>query len=81
MSLKSCADISDLFRLMFPTCAIAKNFSMGKTKCSYVINYGIAKYFFENLIEDVNACNDFVICCDEALNKVAQRGQMDLVIK
>lgn len=81
MSLRSCVDISSQFRSMFPDSSIAKQFSMSKTKASYVINHGISKHFYESLIDDVNSCDDFVICFNEALNKISQRAQMDFVIR
>src|SRR5678816_4047528 len=44
MSLNSCADIGETFKLMFPDSAVASNFKMGPMKCKYVINYGPAPY-------------------------------------
>ena len=66
MAVNSCTDISALFRSMFPDSSIAKCFSLGKTKCSYLVNHGIAKFFNKRLIEDIHLCSDFVICFDEA---------------
>ncbi|KAJ8879024.1 hypothetical protein PR048_019630 [Dryococelus australis] len=48
-SKSSCYDISDLFSFMFPDSNIAKQFSLGETKCSYVINHGIAPSLSEIL--------------------------------
>ena len=44
-SFRSCSDINKLFRDMFPDSNIAKQFQLGKTKCAYFINYGIAPHF------------------------------------
>ena len=66
---------------MFPDSSIAHAFKLGRTKCAYMINHGLAPYFRDTLIEKVQKCNYFVICFDESLNKVVQRGQMDLCIR
>ncbi|XP_023223565.1 uncharacterized protein LOC111624836 [Centruroides sculpturatus] len=66
---------------MFPDSAIATQFQLGPDKASYIINYGIAHYFREKLIDDVTSCDNITISFDESLNKVAQGTQIDLVIK
>ena len=50
-SLRSCDGISDCFKEMFPDGKIAK-FSLGRTKCPYIITYGITPYFASLLLED-----------------------------
>ncbi|XP_023209542.1 uncharacterized protein LOC111612544 [Centruroides sculpturatus] len=81
MSLNSCSDIKNIFKKMFPDSPIATQFQLGPDKASYIINYGIAHYFREKLINAVTSCNNITISFDKSLNKVAQRTQMDLVIK
>ncbi|XP_023218139.1 uncharacterized protein LOC111620448 [Centruroides sculpturatus] len=81
MSLNSCSDIKNIFKKMFPDSAIAMQFQLGPDKASYIINYGLAHYFREKLINAVTSCDNITISFDESLNKVAQRTQMDLVIK
>ena len=44
-SFNSVSNKSDLFCKMFPDSKIAENFSFGKTKCSYVVCFGLAPYF------------------------------------
>ena len=79
-SYRSCSDIGVLFKAMFTDSDIAQRFSLGKTKIAYNIAFGIAPYFENQLLEELRD-KQFVICFDEALNKVVQRGQMDLVVK
>lgn len=64
---------------MFPDSAIASQFTFGESKCSYVINHGIAPHFSELLTNNLKTCEDYVVSFDESLNKVTQQGQMDLV--
>lgn len=80
-SFRSCAEISDLFKSMFTDSDIAQSFSMGSTKLSYIVSFGLAPHFLQQLKLDVKKCDFFTICFDEALNKVAQRCQMDLFVR
>ncbi|XP_063216844.1 uncharacterized protein LOC134527824 [Bacillus rossius redtenbacheri] len=81
MSLHSTADLGEIFRSMFPDSGIASKFSMGETKCSYVINHGLAPYFDQLLKERLSECKDYVVSFDESINKIVQRGQMDLFVR
>ena len=44
-SFRSCLGLNDLFKAMFIGSEIAKSFQLSKTKCDYLINYGLAPYF------------------------------------
>ena len=48
-SFNSGSKKSDLFTTMFPDSGIAKNLSCGKTKCRFIVKFGIAPYFVELL--------------------------------
>lgn len=80
-SLRSTGNASHLFKLMFPDSAIAEGFQMQKDKASYVVTYGIGPYFQEQLISQVKSCLFYSVSFDESLNKVAQQGQMDIVLR
>jgi hypothetical protein len=80
-SYRSSDEMSQLFRSMFADSEIARKITMGRTKLSYMICHGLAPYFHDQLVENVNLCDEYVICFDEALNTVSQRGQMDLVVR
>ena len=58
-SLRSCDGTSDCFKKMFPDNQIAKKFSLARTKCSYMITYGIAPYFASLLLEDIKHSDNF----------------------
>jgi len=53
---------------------------MSETKTIYTITHGLASNFKENLDNDIEKCPAYIACYDEALNKISQRGQMDIVI-
>jgi hypothetical protein len=46
-------DSADLFRVMFPDSTIAKDFTCGRTKQSYLLNFAIAPYCKEQIFTDI----------------------------
>ena len=66
---------------MFSDNVIAKSFTLGRTKCSYFINFGIAPYLKELLLAKLKSSNFFVICDDKSLNQVFQEEQMGVVLR
>lgn len=80
-SQNSCSNINILFQKMFPDSVIASKFQLGRQKCSYIINHGLGPYFSQQLCDDLKKCSDFVVLFDESLNKISQRGQMDVFIR
>ena len=54
-SFRSCLDINELFLSVFSDSHIAKSFKLSKTKCAYLINFGIAPYFKVLRKEIINA--------------------------
>lgn len=80
-SYNSAGDLKQLWMSMFPDSSIAKNLSTGSTKIAYVVTHGLAPYFEQSLIRQIQTCSEFVICFDEALNQIVQREQMDLVVR
>lgn len=48
-SINSAANEGALFKLMFPDSDIAQTFSLGSDKMAYLIHYGLAPYFQDNL--------------------------------
>ena len=80
-SMNSCKDLKDIFELMFADSAIAKKITLGSTMIAYYITYGLAPYFHNELLRVVLKCSKFVVCFDEAMNRIVQRGQMDIVLR
>lgn len=73
-------DIAELFTNMFTDSEIAKKCTLGRTKMSYIICYGLAPFFQQSLQKSVSN-KKFVVCFDEALNRISQKCQMDLIIR
>lgn len=53
-----------MFPEMFPDSEIAKRFSMHRSKCTYVIDYGISPYIKNSIVEDSRS-STFVFSFDE----------------
>lgn len=68
LSLRSVADASDLFRLMFPDSDIASRVKMQKDKFAYVVTYGLGPFFQDQLSSIVTKCSFFTVSFDESLN-------------
>jgi len=79
-SFKSCDEIGDVFRYMFPDSKIAQEFNMQSKKISYVLSHGLGPYFHHELIKCLKRNEKFVLCFDEQTNN-QNRKQLDLLIK
>lgn len=81
-SYNSNTHISYLFEKMFPDSAIAKKFTCGEKKTSYLCVFGIAPFLRGQLIEAVTSADQpFVILFDESLNHKSQEKQMDVHVR
>ena len=77
---RSCDKISDTFAAMFQ-CPIAADFTMSRSKVSYMISDAFGPYFTERLIYDVNKSKEpFTLHYDETTTTQNKR-QMDLHLR
>ena len=81
LSTRTASDSSELFPVMFPDSEVAKKFQMHKDKICYVISHGLGPYFQSELSKLIQQCEFYTVSFDESLNKVAQKGQMDIIIR
>ena len=63
---------------MFPDSAIAQKMNCGPTKLSYLICFGIAPYFKQQLLKEAQC---YVISFDESLNTELHEEQMDFLVR
>ena len=63
-SYNSATDIADVLRAMFPGSAIVQKMNCGPTKMSYLICFGIAPYFKQQLLNELKEAQCFVISFD-----------------
>jgi len=74
--------IINCLQLCFPDSDIAKQFQCGRTKCSYLITYGIAPYYHDILLKHLqNPGTKYLILFDESLNKALQEEQMNILVR
>ena len=73
--------ISDLFKTIFSDSQIASECQISQTKLKYLINFGIAPYFWQILVDGINCGSFFTLSFDESLIEVTQTSQMVLVIR
>ena len=66
---------------MFSDSDIAKSFSLGKTKCTYFINFGIAPYFRDLLLKELKSSKYIVVSYDESLNAFLEEELMDILVR
>ena len=57
---------------MFSDSQIAKDFQMARTKMAYLIDFAIAPYFMEILIDELKSCDYYSISFDESLNEITK---------
>ena len=63
---------------MFPDRKISKNFTCGKTKCSYISCHGIATFVKETLLNELKEVPYYTAVSDKSYNKIYKKRQMDL---
>jgi hypothetical protein len=81
MPFSVCDGIKDLFKLMFPSDPIARDFTCGSNKVSYLITHGLAPYFKELLLQDIRKSNaGFTIHYDETTTSQIKK-QMDIIVR
>ena len=66
---------------MFSDSEIAKSFTLSRSKCTCYINYGIAPYFKEILLNQLQASPYVVVSYDENMNRILQEEQMDVLVR
>lgn len=81
LSLNSVNKTLPVLQLMFKGCQTAEKMKLSSKKLSYLITHGLAPYFQEQLEDTVKKCSFFVVSFDESLNRISQRGQMDLIVR
>ena len=66
---------------MLPDSDIAKRMELGRTKLTYLLNYGIAPHFREQLLETLNNKDETVLLFDESLNREQGQKQLDVHLR
>ena len=78
-SYKSSEVTNKLFKTMFPDSNIAKQFTCGERKASYMSVFGLVEHFLKLL--KTSKSGPFVILFDESLNQKMEEKQMDVLTR
>ena len=81
LSPNAASNMTQLFGSLCPDSKIAKDVTLGRTKISYILNFGLAPYFKSLLIEEIKKTPCYLISFDESLNKITQNCQMNLLVR
>ena len=79
-SANSCDAMSKIFQAMCPDSQIHRQFSLGTSKCSYVINFGLSPFFQKKLIYHIKKSQIFSTSFDKSFDDTLKKQQMDLVV-
>ena len=80
-SFRSCLELGDDLRDIFPNNDIASNFKLLKAKCAYLVTHGIAPWLKSNLPVEVFNSPFYSESFGESLNVVLQENQMDIQVR
>ena len=64
--------LPDLHTMIFLDSRVTGNITFGHRKLTYVINYGLKKYFFEEFMGLVENGNHFTVCIGKFLSHISQ---------
>ena len=73
-SQRSCENINELFKVMFPGSIVAEHFKLGRTKCGYLVAHGLRNYFLDILYKEIQRSPFYSVSFYESLNKNLQKG-------
>ena len=80
-SYNSATGLNDLLMTMFPDSDIASKFRLGADKMAYIVKFGLAPYFYEELVSELKVAEHYVIAFDESMNRICQEEQMDMHVR
>ena len=71
-SCNSNCDMNEIVRVMFPNSNISNHYQMDANKIRYLINWGLAPYLRDKLVEDVNRSKflSVIVCTSRVFNPI-----------
>ena len=73
--------MNEIVRVMFPDNNNSNHYQMGADKIRYLVNWGLAPYFKDKLVEDVNRSKFLSIGFDESSHQITQTCQMGITAR
>ena len=80
LSFRSFIDLNKLFYRMFPDSKIAQKSQLEKTKCAYLVNYGMKLFVKDQLLKNFVVSTFYTVSFDESMNRVLQYEQIDVQV-
>ena len=80
-ALSSCLGLSILFQPSVGDYDAIKHLNSKQTKCSHLMNFGLAPYFKDKLSLAIKALRVYIVLFDESINSVLQEEQMNIHIR
>ena len=65
---------------MFPDSKIAQKSQLEKTKCAYLVNYGMKPFVKDQLLKNIVVSMFYTVSFDESMNRVLQYEQIDVQV-
>ena len=80
-SNRSMETMARMFPKLFPDSEIAQTYQMGKDRIGYTSTYGVGQTLKDRIKVTVKNAAILSISYDEALNKIVQKNQMDIIFR
>ena len=80
-SFNSCVDLGEHYQDIFSDSQTASNFTFGKTKCMYIIKFGISPWVVESVNNAMSSSPFYSISFDDSHNSVLEMEQMDIQVR
>lgn len=80
-SLRTAEKDVTIMKRMFKDSSVAEKMKLKKDKIAYVLLYGVAPYYRQELTEELKAVSFYVVGFDESLNKISKKQQMDITVR
>ena len=81
ISNRASNNTSALFEVMFRDSKIAKEFTCAKDKNSWMVSFGLAPYFLDQLFQTLSEVPIYSVSFDEAYNRVTKNELLDLAVR
>ena len=80
-SFRSCLEVGDNVRDMFPNNAVVFNFELSKTKRAYLVTHGVTTWVKGILQVEVSNSPFYSVSSDGSLNVLLQENQIDIQVR
>lgn len=80
-SLRTAEKDVSVMQKMFKDSKVAEKMQLKKDKIAYVLMFGVAPYYRQELAVELNMAQFYVVGFDESLSKISKKQQMDITVR